>query len=227
MEFSDFRESFFYGERTDLSFKFLKNLDDIEAAEFLRSLLEAVGDAFDDGDAEPIVDLAYQWQVRGYSPAPDAKPAVAYRDAPFTAFVSPLADARVALLTSSGHFAVGADPHPFGEEDMSQDDAVARIAEFLSSTPELSAIPTGMSTDDLRVRHGGYDVRGARRDPNVVFPLRALHRLAAEGVIGEVAPTAFSFVGACSQAGLRHEALPGWIERVRDERADAVLLVPV
>ncbi|MFQ5517927.1 MAG: glycine/sarcosine/betaine reductase selenoprotein B family protein, partial [Acidimicrobiia bacterium] len=84
-----------------------------------------------------------------------------------------------------------------------------------------------ISADDLRVRHGGYDVRGARRDPNVVFPLRALHRLAAEGVIGEVAPTAFSFVGACSQAGLRHEVLPGWIERVRDERADAVLLVPV
>lgn len=227
MEFAEFRESFSYGSRTDLAFKFLKRLSDEAAAEFFRALLEAVGDAVDDGDVQPIIDLAYEWQVRAYSRSPDEKPSVAYREAPFAAPAKPMAESRIVLLTSSGHFVAGSDPEPFGVAGMTQEEAISRISEFTSSSPQLSEIPRDTASSDLRVRHGGYDVRGAVLDPNVAFPLTPLLQLAGAGVVGEVAPTAFSFVGACSQAGLRREALPAWIERLRNEEADAVLLVPV
>ena len=48
--FGEFKNSFSYGSRTDLNFKFLKSLPDEEAATFLQELLWKLGDAFDDGD---------------------------------------------------------------------------------------------------------------------------------------------------------------------------------
>ena len=43
-----------------------------------------------------------------------------------------------------------------------------RIMEFLKAPPQLSAIPTDTPATALRVRHGGYDVRAAQADANVV-----------------------------------------------------------
>jgi hypothetical protein len=45
--FSEFKNSFAYGTRTDLNFKFLKNLPDEEAARFFQDLLWTLSDAFD------------------------------------------------------------------------------------------------------------------------------------------------------------------------------------
>jgi hypothetical protein len=47
--FEDFKKSFKYGSRNDLHFKFLAGMSDEDAAEFLRVLLETLGDAFDAG----------------------------------------------------------------------------------------------------------------------------------------------------------------------------------
>ncbi|HWR65578.1 MAG TPA: glycine/sarcosine/betaine reductase selenoprotein B family protein [Bellilinea sp.] len=134
---------------------------------------------------------------------------------------------RFALIASTGHFVLGQDPKPFGVEDMSQNQAEERITEFLRLEPELSFIPTNIPPDKLIVRHGGYDVRGAIRDRNVNFPIDRLNELAAEGVIGEFASPAYSFVGACSQMRLQNHALPRWIEKLHHELIDGLILVPV
>lgn len=225
--FEEFKNSFSYGSRSDLSFKFLKRLSPEDAAEFFRRLLEEVGHTFDDGDLGRIHRLVYQAQVEGYAPEPGTPPAFVYEGGPFARMSRPLGEARVGLLTSSGHFTEGDDPEPFGVEDMTQEEAASRIEDFLRAAPELSEIHRDVDADRLRVRHGGYDIRSADLDYNVTLPRDALVEAEADGRIGEFAETMYSFVGATSQVRLRKHVLPGWIERLHSDELDALLLVPV
>jgi hypothetical protein len=50
--------------------------------------------------------------------------------------------------------------------------------------------------------------------------------LEADGTIGSLASTHFSFPGATSQGRLKRE-LDGWLERIAGENIDYMLLVPV
>ncbi|MDT8341181.1 MAG: glycine/sarcosine/betaine reductase selenoprotein B family protein [Longimicrobiales bacterium] len=221
--FADFRDSFSYGARTDLSFKFLKHLPEAEAAELLRALLDALGDAYDTGDVDPLVRLAYRAQVSAYT---HDGARWRYEDAPFTPLGRPLAESRVLLLTTSGHFVEGDDPEPFGVSGMTQEEAVRRIGDFLREAPLLSSIPRDTDAGRLRVRHGGYDVRSVRRDPNVALPRDRLVEAEAAGRIGSLAPEILSFPGCTAQGHLKR-VLPEWVERVRGADVDLALLVPV
>ncbi len=118
-----FKNSFAYGTRTDLLFKFLKDLSGEAAAEFLAGLLTKVGESADDGDVARMLDHVYARQVRAYAPHADAahNSAWVYESGPFTPLGKPLSDARVALGSSSGHFVAGDDPEPFGVKHMSQE----------------------------------------------------------------------------------------------------------
>jgi len=222
--FAEFRESFFYGSRTDLCFKFLKDVPDDEAARFFQELLWLLGEAYDTGDVQPLIDAAYEAQLRAYEARQDSP--WTYDDAPFAPLHKSLADARVLLMTSSGHFVRGDDPHPFGVPDMTQEEAIARIGDFLRSAPALSVIPRHTPAADIRVRHGGYDVRSTVRDLNVTFPRDRLVEAEAGGRIGHLADELLSFPGATSQGRLL-DVLPEWIARIHDARIDAVVLVPV
>lgn len=223
----DFKDSFSYGPRGDLSFKFLKKLPPGTAAEAMRQILEAIGTSFDTGDTSELHDLVVEWQVVAYSPVDGDPRTYAYEDAPFQPLAKPLSQCRVGLVTSSGHFAVGDDPEPFGIEGMTQVEATERIGEFMRETPVLSSIPRDIDRHDLRVRHGGYDIRSAVVDFNVAFPRDPLMAAVASGQIGEVAETLYSFPGATSQGKLRKAALPRWLDTFAADRIDALLLVPV
>lgn len=222
--FEDFRRSFSYGSRNDLSFKFLSEISDEDAATFFRRLLWLLGEAFDTGDPAPLLELARETQERAY--APDGQFRWAYGEGPFSPLRKPLAESRLLLFTSSGHFVAGQDPAPLGKEGLTQEKAVRRIGEFFNTPPALSAIPRDVAPGDLMVRHPGYDIRSTEKDPNVTFPLARLLEAEAEGRIGEVAPLAYSFPGAVDQERLQ-EVLPEWVERVRDAEVDGVLMVPV
>jgi hypothetical protein len=222
-----FRESFSYGTRNDLNFKFFKAMADDEAASFLQDLLDRLGDAYDTGDAGPLIEAAYEAQVAGYLPPPGAPlPKFALDDGPFTPVATAIETARVGLLSTSGHYVDGDDPLPLGEGTLTQDDAVSRIGELMTSAPTLSDIPSDTATGDLCVRHGGYDIRSAQKDPNVTFPIDRLREANEDGRVGSLAPTFFSFPGATSHGKLRGE-LPGWIERIHAGDPDVMLLVPV
>ncbi len=122
----------------------------------------------------------------------------------------PLADSRLGLVASGGIYRHGqvAFTH--------KDDVTHR------------EIPTDTDTHDLRVTHFAYDQTDARRDPNVIFPLDTLRALATEGVIGELAPLALTFMGGIySQRRLSDELIPVLVERTLDMEVDLVLLVPV
>lgn len=221
--FSAFKNSFAYGSRSDLNFKFLKNLADADAGQFFQELLAKLGDTFDDGDLTRIEEHVFTWQARAYAGASHWT----YATGPFAPLRKPLPAARVALLTSSGHFVEGHDPEPFGIKAMTQTEAMARIDDFLKEEPMLSVIPRDTPVEQLRVRHGGYDIRSAQADPNVAFPLARLREFAQEGRIGELAADAYSFVGACAQTPLLKNTGPKWVQQLQAQAIDAVVLVPV
>lgn len=225
----ELRRSFSYAERSNLNVKFLKDLDDTEFGDFLEELFDATSKTIDDGDAARVTDVMFRWQVHAYSGHLGDPATFPHRhdDTPIATLAKPLSDSRIALLTSSGHFVDGDDPQPLGVVDMTQQEAEARIGEFLREPPALSEIPIDTPPDRLRVRHGGYPVAPAATDHQVALPLEHLRSLAADGEIGEVAPIAFSFVGAAAQARLRNDVGPAWAKRLADDGVDAVLLVPV
>lgn len=221
--FEEFIRSFAYGSRTDLNFKFLAGLTDTDAARFFQDLLWKMGDAFNDGRFDRLLEHVNEWQVRAY--AREGK--WTYAEGPFTPMPNTLSESRLILITSSGHFVEGNDPEPFGVKHMTQVEAEERILDFIRAEPKLSIIALDTPTEKLKVRHGGYDIRAAQADPGVVFPSEVLKELEEEGHIGELARNAYSFAGACSQKRLLKDAGPRWVKMIQEQQVDAALLVPV
>jgi hypothetical protein len=219
---SEFKNSFFYGQRTDLSFKFLKDYSDKEAAVFIQTLFTKTMAAMDSGDWQTVAQHVIDGQAEAY----DAPGHFVYDDAPFAPLPKPLADLKLGLLTSSGHFVDGDDPQPFGIEKMSQLEATARISQFLGEAPTLSAIPMDTPSEKLRVRHGGYDIRGSAADANVILPLAHLQALADAKTIGQLADNAYSFVGACAQTPLLKKSAPQWAAMLKQQGIETMVLLP-
>jgi hypothetical protein len=221
--FEEFKNSFSYGIRSDMNFKFLKSLSDYEAGDFFQGLLWKLGDASNEGDFEPVLTHIYEWQIRAYEGTTKWK----YSDMLFSPPGKPLNRSKVGLMTTSGHYVEGDDPEPFGIKNMDAEEAQARISEFLKTEPVLSAIPMDTPRDKLRLRHGGYDNRAALEDFNIVLPLDLLMDMVEEGKIGQAAENAYSFVGACAQNTLKNKSAPQWSNMLKDEGVEAMILVPV
>lgn len=129
---------------------------------------------------------------------------------PWTPLEKPLSECRVGLIASGGIYAAG------------------QVAFHTKDDFSFRAIPTDVATADLRTAHFAYDQTDARRDPNVVFPIDTLRGLAGEGVIGELADNAFTFMGGIYSARKVCDHLaPQLTEQLKTARVDAALLVPV
>ena len=88
-------------------------------------------------------------------------------------------------------------------------------------------IPKRATQDELSVWHFGYRIEDAAADHNCVFPLNAMRQLQAEGVIGEFADPAYSFMGGVYSARkIRDELAPAIVSELRRAHADALFLVP-
>lgn len=221
--FEDFKNSFSYGSRSDMNYKFLKSLSEEDAGFFFQDLLWKLGEASNDGEFEPIVRHIFEWQVKAYS----GKSNWEYADGPFTSMSKPVSEAKIGLLTTSGHFVEGDDPQPFGVEDMNQAEAQSRISDFLKSKPVLSAIPVNITREKLRVRHGGYDIRAAQSDYNTVLPIDRMIELEKEGEIGKLMDNVYSFVGAAAQKLLINTSAPQWAQLLKNDGVEGMILVPV
>ena len=221
-----FAQSLLYGERSDLSFKFLPRFDAEGIGDALAAMLWEIGSLFDTGDPGALIDLAIELQRAGYHSRPLTE-RYHYEDSAFTRPQRPVAESQVALLTSSGHFVAGDDPQPFGIDSMTQSEAEARISEFLKEAPSLSEIPVESTSDTVQVRHGGYDTRGSVTDHNVSLPIHRMRELDRDGVIGSLHSPAYSFVGACAQLPLVKKIGNEWADQLVATESDVVLLVPV
>jgi len=129
---------------------------------------------------------------------------------PFAPVEIPLEDARLALIASGGVYEVG-----------------QRAFHYKDDT-SFRSIDTDVPSERLRVTHFAYDLRDARADPNVVFPIDPLRRLVREGSLGSLARTAFTFMGGIySSRRVEEELAPALLERIRALEVDLALLVPV
>ncbi len=127
-----------------------------------------------------------------------------------TSLPKPLAECRLGVLATGGIYEPGQTAFHH------KDDTTYR------------AIPSDADAHDLRATHFAYDLRDARTDINVVFPIDALRALVADGVIGELAPHLFTCMGGIySQRRVREELAPAIVERCLADEIDVVLLVPV
>jgi D-proline reductase (dithiol) PrdB len=154
-----------------------------------------------------IPRIRQQYTRLGYKPYEWA----ANRDPPpWQPLRKPLSQSRLALIASGGIYVSG------------------QVAFHHKDDTSFRAVPKTVRTQDLRVTHFAYDKTDARSDPNVVFPIDPLRALVREGLIGELADHAYTFMGGIYSARrVRDELAPRIVERVAAEKADLALLVPV
>ena len=127
---------------------------------------------------------------------------------PWTPLAKPLNQCKLALMGSGG--LLYRDQPRFHREDTS-----------------YRLIPKHATQDDLDVWHFGYRIADAAADHNCVFPLRPLRELEAEGVIGEFADPAYSFMGGIYSARkVRDELAPRIVSELKQAHVDAFYLVP-
>ena len=121
----------------------------------------------------------------------------------------PLARRRVAVVSSAGLVVRGEKP-------------------FRGRDPDFRAIPGTTRPDQLLMSHISinYDRTGFQEDWNVVFPLDRLGERAAEGAIGSVAATHYSFMGATDPV-LMEDYAREVAGRLKQDKVDAVILSPV
>ena len=122
----------------------------------------------------------------------------------------PLAERRVALVTSAG---------------------LHRVGDRAFSTVDLSyrVIPGSISTNDLTMTHSSvhFDRTGFREDVNVVFPLDRLRELGNAGEIGSVADFHYSLMGAGWPPEAIEDTVRELAARLREDGVEAVCLCPV
>ncbi|MBA3372367.1 MAG: hypothetical protein H0T98_02405 [Euzebyaceae bacterium] len=220
MSFEEFRQSFYYGSRADMQFKYLARMSDDAAADTIAALLRKLGEVFDTGDLDDLRQVAFEAQVSAYAPPESVEPDV--DDAPFTPLPADLPDLRLALISAGGVFVVGDDP--MGPDGPTQQEALALIKEFLRGAPTLSRIPVDTPPEQLTARHPGYDAATAQRDIETVFPLTHLRAIADDGRI-RLTDEHYAFTGATSHTRLRKEMAPQWAEHMAARDVDAAFLV--
>jgi D-proline reductase (dithiol) PrdB len=120
-----------------------------------------------------------------------------------------LSHRRVAIVSSAGLVVRGEDP-------------------FRGRDPDYRAIPADTQPENLLMSHISinFDRVAFQEDWNTVFPLDRLNELAADGVIGSVARTHYSFMGATDPVEMEAHArdLAG---RLKQDEVNAVILSPV
>jgi hypothetical protein len=194
-----------------------------QADDFLRELLHLTADLIDDGDVTPIVEAIVRAQSGAYAGPCNFE----YDDKPFAKLEQPISESRIALLTTTGHFAEGDDPKPFGMENLTKEQVVKMSGEFGKTDTVLSEIPITTSPSETNVRHGDYDIRATAANRNVSLPIDRMNELAAASVIGEFLSPAYSFAGLTSQLRLRKQIGSEWAARAKAVGAQAAVLVPI
>ncbi len=136
---------------------------------------------------------------------------------PWTPMKRPCREATFALMTSAG-ISLKTDP-PF---DMEREKR-----EPVWGDPSCREIRRDASGEDVNVNHLHVNTEIIRKDINVVLPLQRFAEFEAEGTIGRLAPTSYSYYGfQMNPEALLKENLPGVAARMREEGVEAVLLTP-
>jgi D-proline reductase (dithiol) PrdB len=132
--------------------------------------------------------------------------------APFTSPTKPLAESRVALLTTAG--AHLDEQPPFHTETVAGDHSYRLIAD----DADLGRV---------RFSHTHYDTSSAERDTNVVLPIDRLHELVETGRIGSSSPIHIGMMGFNPDpSAVADELAPAVAGVLSDAGVDVAILAP-
>src|SRR5436309_5015055 len=180
--------------------------------------MSAVSDGSLDFAADDDVPIAYMARTRAYYQAIGYDTPYRwahYATAPFQPLAKPLAQARVAIITTAAPF----DP---AKGDQGPGAKYNGGAKFYSVYDGDTSKP-----HDLRISHVAYDrTHTSADDSGTWFPLPQLQRLAASGRIGEVAPRFFGAPTNRSHRVTIETDAPEILARCRADGVDAAVLVP-
>lgn len=140
-------------------------------------------------------------------------PFVISDDVPWTPYTGRPSEQTVALVTSGGLYLKDRQP-PFNTESIHGD-------------PSFREIPRTARQEEFGIAHIHYDHSLAEQDINVVLPLQRFIELEAEGVVGKLAETHYSFSYVNDVEPLVRRTAPEVIRRLKAERVDILFLVPV
>lgn len=130
-------------------------------------------------------------------------------EAPLSKLNKPLDQCKVGVICSGGIYLRG------------------QIAFHYKDDTSYRVIQSDCSNEDLRVTHFAYDLKDARKDINVVFPLQTLRKLASKGFIKGVSDRVYSFMGGIySSRKVRDYLAPSLTKQAMKDEVDLVVLVP-
>jgi D-proline reductase (dithiol) PrdB len=93
--------------------------------------------------------------------------------------------------------------------------------------PSYRIIPDGTTERDVKLYHMHIDPEYGERDLNCLFPVQRLDELARAGEIGAAAPRHYSMMGYILRPErLLSDSVPAMVRNLREDRVDALILVP-
>jgi D-proline reductase (dithiol) PrdB len=136
-------------------------------------------------------------------------------DVPFTPLQKPLADSRLALVSTAA-------PYQPGVGDQGPGAAYNAAAKFYQVyANSTDAIP------DVRISHLGYDrAHTTAADPHTYFPLARLKEAVAAGRLGAIALRFYGAPTNRSQRVTMEQDCPEILKLCQEDQADVALLVP-
>ena len=138
-----------------------------------------------------------------------------YLDVPFTPLGKPLAQSRLALITTASPY----QPDKGDQGPGAKYNAAAKFYKVYSDSTD--------SVPDLRISHVGYDRTNYKADdPNTWLPLRQLQQAVKSGRIGALTTRFHGAPTNRSQRTTLETDAPEILSRCREDAADVALLVP-
>ncbi len=136
---------------------------------------------------------------------------------PWTPMTKKLKELTIALITSSGISLKNDTPFDMEREKV----------EPLWGDRSFRKIPKGTKENDIDINHLHINTSYIKKDINVILPLDIMADFEEKGIIGGLAPTAYSFYGFQWQnTDFLTEAIEPISKTMKEENVDAVLLTP-
>jgi D-proline reductase (dithiol) PrdB len=165
-----------------------------------------------------IVD-SFKYLPRSFRPLFETPPP-SERHPVWAPFAKRLSEATIALLTTGGLYVEG-EQEPFDAESEKRNPSWG--------DPTWRSIPDSSAQGYLGMVHLHVRNDDVLADHDVALPIRRLHELVADGVVGSAAPSHISVMGY-QEAGLevwRTKTGPEIVSLLREQQTDGVVLAPV
>jgi D-proline reductase (dithiol) PrdB len=143
----------------------------------------------------------------------------AYDSIPWAPFSKPLAEAKVALLSTAGISMKGDAPFDMEMERRNP----------MRGDPSFRRLRAGATSETIEANHLHIDTGYIERDLNVALPLDRLRELVKQGVVGSMADTHYSTMGfqGNDSSQLQNETAPAIAAAMKSEEVDLAIFAPV